>query len=120
MSFHSWLATSFVRHYPQTPAQPNAPLTLDAAFNEHVSFQVAMRLEDAERHLVRVTAEGPTGWSVRVRRVATPRSAGSRASELMAARCRRLVSAARRAVRRSYERHPSALRVPSVVSVPPW
>lgn len=69
MSFHTWLATSSVRHYPATPAQPPAPLTLDAALNEHVSFQVAVRLEEAERHPVRVVAEGPPGWSIRVRRV---------------------------------------------------
>jgi hypothetical protein len=34
-----------------------------------MSFQLVLRLEDEERRVVRVEAEGPQGWSVRIRRV---------------------------------------------------
>lgn len=69
MALHTWLASSLVRHYPGTlPAEP-APLFLHGARNEQLSFQVAVRLENDVRQPVRVSAAGPSGWSVRVRRV---------------------------------------------------
>ena len=69
MAFYSWLASSLVRHYPLTPAQPARAMCLDAALNEQMSFQVAMRLEDEEGQRVRVEVAGPEGWALRVRRV---------------------------------------------------
>ena len=69
MALYSWLASSLVRHYPLTPAQPARAMCLDAALNERMSFQVAMRLEDEEGQRVRVEVAGPEGWALRVRRV---------------------------------------------------
>ncbi len=69
MTLHTWLAPSHIRHYPLTPVQPAFPLHLDMALNEQSSFQVAMRLEDADRQHVSVTVKGPPGWTLRVRRV---------------------------------------------------
>jgi hypothetical protein len=69
MTHHAWLTSSLVRNFPDTqPAGPE-PIALDGALNEQLSFQVALRLEDDVRQSVRVVAEGPDGWSVRVRRV---------------------------------------------------
>ncbi len=75
MAFYSWLSSSQVRHFPLTPAgnSPHAKdqslFHLDAALNEQVSFQVAMRIEEQPRQQVRVAVLGPEAWSVRVRRV---------------------------------------------------
>ena len=68
MAFHSWVTSSFVRHYPLS--QPGKPegMRIEAALNEQFSFQVALRDGDAAQD-VRVEASGPDGWSVRVRRV---------------------------------------------------
>jgi hypothetical protein len=63
----TWLAPSLVRHFPATPP-PKAPLrSLAAARNEQFSFQVALRGDTATP--VRVEANGPAGWMIRVRRV---------------------------------------------------
>lgn len=75
MAFYSWLSSSQARHFPLTPAgnSPHAkdqsPFYLDAALNEQVSFQVAMRVEAQPRQQVRVAVLGPETWSIRVRRV---------------------------------------------------
>ena len=69
MNLDSWLASSRVRHYPQSPVQAPAPMTIEAARNERFSFQVAMRIAGTEGKHVRVAASGPDGWSLRVRRV---------------------------------------------------
>ena len=63
----SWVTSSLVRHFPSTPAQTAEPLTLDAALNEQVSFQVAMRQEDQGLR-VRVAVDARQAGS-RVRRV---------------------------------------------------
>ncbi len=69
MTLHTWLASSLVRHFPCTPAQPAASLHIDAALNERFSLQVAMRLEHEEQQMVNVCVVAPEGWMVRVRRV---------------------------------------------------
>ncbi len=69
MTLHAWLASSVVRHFPRTPVPAAQPLVLDAALNERFSFQVALRLQAKERTQVRVLADGPEGWGLRVRRV---------------------------------------------------
>jgi hypothetical protein len=69
MSLHSWLATSFVRQFPRTPARPAWPLAIDAALNEQFSFQVVLRAEDGDPQRVGVEVSGPAGWGLRVRRV---------------------------------------------------
>ncbi len=78
MAIKSWLSGSLVRHFPSTPAAVRNGLTVDAALNERFSFQLAMRndmtLDGQSNHPdnpveVAVRAEGPKGWSVRVRRV---------------------------------------------------
>ena len=58
-----------MRHYPRTAPRQSIPLTLETALNEQSSFQIALRLEDEERQRVRVEAQGPSGWTIRVRRV---------------------------------------------------
>jgi len=69
MTLSTWLSTSRVRHYPLTPAQQPQPLALDAALNEHMSFQVVMRLEDEPAQRIAIQVAAPRGWLVRVRRV---------------------------------------------------
>ena len=69
MPLTSWIASSVVRHYPATPPKPSKPPVVDAALNEQFSFQVAMRMRGETPLRVCVEAEGPAGWSVRVRRV---------------------------------------------------
>jgi hypothetical protein len=69
MTVHSWLTSSLMRHFPLDLAQPAQPPVLEVALNEQFSFQVAMRMEEGSPQSVRVEAEGPAGWSVRVRRV---------------------------------------------------
>jgi len=69
MQIVSWIAPSTVRLYPRTaPSRGPAP-GFDVAANEQFSFQVAVRSEEAEPQRVRVEARGPSGWTVRVRRV---------------------------------------------------
>lgn len=69
MALHSWLTSSMVRNFVLAPARQPGPLTVDAALNEQFSFQVAVRLEDQGGQHVRVEAQGPPNWSIRVRRV---------------------------------------------------
>ncbi len=69
MALHSWLTSSLVRHFPLARAESARPIALEGALNEQFSFQVAMRMEEENAQQVRVEAEGPMGWSVRVRRV---------------------------------------------------
>ncbi len=69
MTLHTWTTGPYVRHFPLTAVQSTRPPAIDAALNERFHFQVAMRLEDEERQVVRVAADGPDGWHVRVRRV---------------------------------------------------
>ncbi|MCD6285652.1 MAG: DUF4091 domain-containing protein [Anaerolineae bacterium] len=69
MTLHAWLTSSVVRNYPNTPLAPPQPLVLNGALNEQMSFQVVLRIDAGERRPVRVAAAGPSGWSVRVRRV---------------------------------------------------
>jgi hypothetical protein len=71
---HSWLSSSLVRHFPHDPAGKNRPWSYDAARNERVSFQVALRSQEddwrATRPLeVSCSVRAPEGWSARVRRV---------------------------------------------------
>jgi len=69
MTLHAWLTSSVVRNYPNTPLAPPQPLLVNGALNEQMSFQVVLRIDAGERRPVRVVAAGPSGWSVRVRRV---------------------------------------------------
>jgi len=71
MALQSWLATSLVRHFPQTPAQRSKPLTLNGARNEKLSFQVALRHEssDGTPLTVSIEVEDTAGLNLRVRRV---------------------------------------------------
>ncbi|HUS58494.1 MAG TPA: glycoside hydrolase domain-containing protein, partial [Planctomycetota bacterium] len=69
MALGAWLASSFVRHFPLSPACRPRPLAIDAALNEQFSFQACVRLDAEDRRRVRVEAAGPAGWLVRVRRV---------------------------------------------------
>ena len=61
------LTPSTIRNFPNAPLPSKRLASIDAALNERFSFQVAMRA-DAEMKAV-VSAEGPEGWNVRVRRV---------------------------------------------------
>lgn len=64
-----WITTSLVRHFPGTPAGKPRPLRIEAALNEQFSFQVVLRSDSDQPRPVRVTADGPKGWSLRIRRV---------------------------------------------------
>ncbi len=64
----AWVSSSLVRHYPQSPPQSQETITLHAALQESVSFQVAFRSGDAPVE-VTATAEAPPQLEVRVRRV---------------------------------------------------
>ena len=61
------LVPSTLRLFPNDPLPANGLSSLDAALNERVSFQLGLRADEATR--VRVSLEGPEGWSLRVRRV---------------------------------------------------
>ena len=61
------LTPSTVRHFPNAPLPTKRLASLDAALNERFSFQLALRADDDMK--ATVTAEGPEGWTVRVRRV---------------------------------------------------
>lgn len=75
MAFTSWIAPSSVRLFPSTAFRPAPPPELHIARNERCSVQVAMRMDGSpatdprQLQTVRVTANGPEGWAVRVRRV---------------------------------------------------
>ena len=61
------LTPSTVRHFPNAPLPTKRLASIDAALNERFSFQLALRADDDMK--ATVTAEGPEGWTVRVRRV---------------------------------------------------
>ncbi len=61
------LTPSTVRNFPNALLSAKRLASIDAALNERFSFQVALRA-DAEMKAI-VSAEGPEGWKVRVRRV---------------------------------------------------
>lgn len=69
MALQTWLATSLVRHFPHTAPKRRKHLTIEGARNERLSFQVGLRQGGKEPVSVKVSAEGPRGWEVRVRRV---------------------------------------------------
>ena len=70
MQLSTWIASSLQRHFPASPAASRRLLRLDAARNEQFSFQAVMRLEGTDwPRQVEVTAVGPEGWDIRVRRV---------------------------------------------------
>lgn len=69
MTIRSWTASSLVRHFPSSPARPGRDLRLEAALNERVSFQVAVRQEDGEPQGACVEVAAPKGVRARVRRV---------------------------------------------------
>lgn len=69
MPLQTWTTTSLTRHFPATPAQRSRAPMLDAALNERVSFQIALRVEEGEPQHVRLEAEAPRGIDVRLRRV---------------------------------------------------
>ena len=69
MPLYSWIAPSIVRHYPSTPVQRTALPPIDVALNERASFQVVVRMEGKEAQRVRVEAEVPEAWALRIRRV---------------------------------------------------
>ena len=68
MALRSWVTSSLVRHFPQTPAKSVRQIALEGALNEQFSFQVAVRMGNEMPRQVRVVADGPAGWSVRTRR----------------------------------------------------
>ncbi len=69
MTIRSWTTSSLMRHFPSTPARPARGLQLEAALDERVSFQVAVRQEDGDPQHVGVQVEAPHGYQARVRRV---------------------------------------------------
>ncbi len=64
----AWITDSLVRHYPTSPAQAQEALTLHAALQERVSFQVAFRTDDTPAE-VTLVVEAPRTLEVQVRRV---------------------------------------------------
>ena len=69
MAVQSWISSSLVRHFPDTPARRTTTLRLAGALNESLSFQVGVRQGNAAPRPVQVAVDGPSGWTVRVRRV---------------------------------------------------
>src|SRR5689334_12048723 len=69
MKLATWLAPSMYRQFPH--ASPGKAKTLDlfAARDERVSFQVGMRLTEADYLDVIVKVAAPAGVAARVRRV---------------------------------------------------
>ncbi|MEW6750673.1 MAG: DUF4091 domain-containing protein [Candidatus Latescibacterota bacterium] len=69
MSIRSWTTSALTRHFPSTPPRPARGLALEAALDERVSFQVAVRQEEGDPQEVRVEVRAPEGRRARVRRV---------------------------------------------------
>ena len=69
MELRSWVTSNCVRNFPASRPEPAAGVGLDAALNEQLSFQVALRTEEGPNLRVRVAVEAPKGWVTRVRRV---------------------------------------------------
>ena len=61
------LTPSTVRHFPNEPMPTKRLTSIDAALNERFSFQLALRADDEMK--ATVTADGPEGWGIRIRRV---------------------------------------------------
>lgn len=70
MKIKMWLASSMVRHFPDTPAPTRkAGVRIDAALNERFSFQLVLRNPELEPVQVRIEAEKASWAAVRVRKV---------------------------------------------------
>jgi len=69
MRLRSWVESSLVRHFPGTQPRRSRNTPINAALDEQVSFQVAVRMGEGWPLHIRVDAGGPEGWGVRVRRV---------------------------------------------------
>lgn len=70
VAFKCWLVSSLNRIFPWTPTPKElAPPPIEIARNERFAFQAAMRLLEPQPGTVKVTASGPDGWALRIRRV---------------------------------------------------
>lgn len=70
MSLISWISSSLVRNYPSTLKNQKQLPKIETFLNARFSFQVVMRMENEKRpQSVKVKVNGPSGWSIRVRRV---------------------------------------------------
>lgn len=69
MTVQAWLTSSLVRHFPRSPARTARSLSIDAARNERVSFQIGLRQSGGLPQTVHAEVEAPPELNVRVRRV---------------------------------------------------
>lgn len=69
MAFKTCLSNNSTRFYPSSPVSSRKTLSLDAALNERLSFQVVLRQDGLWPQTFTVSATGPAGWEIRVRRV---------------------------------------------------
>ena len=69
MTIHSWISSSFKRNFPSTRIAANNDFTLEGALNEKLSFQICIRNEDEKIQNIKISAETPIGWHLRIRRV---------------------------------------------------
>ena len=68
MALKVWLSDTCKRYFPKSAAEAKKTLSMDYALNERMSFQVLLR-QDGGPQKVTVSAIGPEGWDVRVRRI---------------------------------------------------
>ena len=68
MALKGWLSDTCKRYFPKSAAEAKKTLSMDYALNERMSFQVLLR-QDGAPQKINVSATGPDGWDVRVRRI---------------------------------------------------
>jgi len=68
MALTTVVTPALLRHFPHIPPRAWPGFALEGALNERYAFQVALR-QNEERQRIHLSAEGPRGWSVRIRRV---------------------------------------------------
>ncbi|OGV44534.1 MAG: hypothetical protein A2017_19675 [Lentisphaerae bacterium GWF2_44_16] len=70
MLLQSWISSSLKRIYPSNIFPKSKAFEIEGALNEKMSFQVSVRFENDDNvNKIKVIAEGPSAWNIRVRRV---------------------------------------------------
>jgi len=69
MLLSSWIESSSVRNFVNTPARRVKSFNLKTALNEKFSFQTVLRMTGEWKKFFKIDVKGPDGWSIRVRRV---------------------------------------------------
>lgn len=69
MNLSSWIESSSIRNFINTPAKRVKSFNIKAALNEKFSFQTVLRMTGEWKKFFKIEVKGPAGWSIRARRV---------------------------------------------------